>query len=320
MYTYRLMPMHRFIRSLILLTLVMFSFPAIGVARETRSGGTEPEPKSAWSASLSNGSAAQFGSDIDDGGSFSVSRLALQGGLTYVPDYRRSVSLALDYDFNGYDFSSDGGFAGLRPWKDVNSYRVSTPVRWAFNDRWTGFVVPSLRFVAENDADLGESVSGGGFTGFTYRWNDRLTVGPGIGAMTQIEDDPSVFPVVLINWEITDRLNLGTGRGLGATLGPGLFLNWKASEKWNVSLGGRLERLRFRLDDNSIAPNGVGDDRAFPISGGVAYNLSRRIQVGLVGGADLGGEFRLENENGDKITAENYEPAGFIGFTLKSRF
>ncbi len=320
MYPYRLIPKHRSVQTLILLMLVMFSFPAIGIARETRSGGIEPEPKSAWSVFLSNGSVAQFGSDVDGGGSFSVSRVALQGGLTYAPDYRRSFSLALGYDFNGYDFSGDEGFAGLRPWKDINSYRVSAPVRWAFNDRWAGFVVPSLRFVAENDAKLGESVSGGGFTGMTYRWNDRLTVGPGIGVMTQIEDDPSVFPVVLINWKITDRLSLGTGRGLGATLGPGLFLNWKASEKWNVSLGGRIERLRFRLDNNSIATNGIGDDRAFPISGGIAYNFNRRIQVGLVGGADLGGEFRLENADGDKIAAENYEPAGFIGITLKSRF
>ena len=320
MYICRLLFMHRFIITMIPLVLVMFSFPAIGIAREIRSGGFEPEPKSAWSVSLSNGSIAQFDSDIDDGGSFGVNRLAFQGGLNYAPDYRRSFTLALGYDLNDYEFSGDEGFAALRPWKDVSSYRVSMPVRWAFNDKWSGFVAPSLRFVTENGAELRDSISGGGITGISYRWSERLMIGPGIGVMTQIEDNPSIFPIMLVKWKITDRLNVSTGPGLGATLGPGLFLNWKASQKWNVFLGGRFERLRFRLDDDGTARQGIGDDRAYPITGGVVYNLTRRIQAGLIGGVDLGGELRLEDKNGDKIFSERYDPAGYIGFTIKSRF
>ena len=320
MYIYRLMFVHWFTITMIPLVLVMFSFPAIGIARETRSGGFEPEPKSAWSVSMSNGSIAQFDSNIDDGGTFSVNRLAFQGALGYAPDYRHSFSLALGYDFNDYDFSGEEGFAGLRPWKDISSYRVSTPLRWTFNDAWTGFVVPSLRFVAENGAELGDSLSGGGIAGISYRWNERLMLGPGIGVMTQIEDNPSVFPVVLVKWRITDRLNVSTGPGLGATLGPGLFLNWKASQKWNVFLGGRIERLRFRLNDDGTAPQGVGDDRAYPVTGGAVYNFNRRIQAGLIGGVDLGGELRLEDKNGDRISSERYDPAGYIGFTITSRF
>jgi hypothetical protein len=156
--------------------------------------------------------------------------------------------------------------------------------------------------------------------GFAYRFGKRLTLGPGIGAVTQIEDDASIFPVLIVNWKITDRLSLETGRGLGATLGPGLTLNWQASAKWDIFLGGRYERLRFRLDDKGVAPGGVGDDRSFPLVGGATYRFGRRGDISLLSGFKLGGELRLEDEKGNRIADETYDPALFLGLTFRVRF
>jgi hypothetical protein len=182
------------------------------------------------------------------------------------------------------------------------------------------FLIPTLQFFAENGADLGDAMRGGGFVGISYRFGDRLTLGPGIGVLSQIEDSATVFPVLIIKWKITDRLNLETGRGLGATLGPGLVLRWEATDKWDLAVGGRYEKLRFRLDDKDIAPKGVGQDRAFPLFGAVSYRFSRRIQVSLLGGADLGGELRLEDKKGDLIAKDDYDTAGFGGITFNGRF
>jgi len=313
-------PMYRFIRSPILVVLIMFTFPAISAARETRNNDTPTGPKVGWSTFLRGGYVHQFDSDLDNGGSFSVNRLFIQGGLTYAHDYRRSISLALGYGFDGYDFSGDRGFVSLRPWESINSLRISTPVRWGFDQKWTVFVIPAVHFTAESGADLGDAASGGGFTGFSCRFSDRLTMGLGIGVLTQIEDDTTVFPSLIINWKITDRLSLGTGRGLGATLGPGLALNWKASDKWNLSLGGRVERLRFRLDNKGTAPKGIGEDRSYLLFGGLTYSFSRRALVSLVGGVDLDGQHRLEDKKGQRIAEEDYNPAGFLGFTFRFRF
>jgi hypothetical protein len=125
-----------------------------------------------------------------------------------------------------------------------------------------------------------------------------------------------VFPVLIIKWKITDRLSLETGRGLGATLISGLVLGWKASDKWALSIGGRYEKLRFRLDDKGMAPNGIGQDRSFPLFGGVGYSFSQRAQISVLGGAELGGELRLEEEQGGPVAKENYEPAGFAGIAF----
>jgi hypothetical protein len=249
-----------------------------------------------------------------------VNRLFLQGGGTYAPDYRRSVSLSLGYGADGYDFSGDRGMAGLVPWETVHTVRLGTPVRWGVGQEWTLFVIPTVRMAAESGAALGDSVSGGGFAGFSYRFGDRLTIGPGVGAMTQIEDSPDIFPVLLIDWKITDRLRLETGRGLGATRGPGLILRWAVSDRWDLSLGGRYEKLRFRLDREGVAPDGVGSDRSFPLFCGATYRFAPRAEASLVGGAALGGELRLEDENGNRIAEEDYGQAGFLGVAFNIRF
>ena len=233
---------------------------------------------------------------------------------------RRSVSLAVGYGYDGYDFSGSGGFGGVEPWSEINSLRISTPVRWGFDEKWSLFFIPTLRTTAENGAELNDAIQAGGFAGFSYRFSKRLTLGPGIGAVTQIEDSATVFPVLLINWKITEQLSLKTGGGTGATLGPGLVLDWRASGNWSFSFGGRYEKLRFRLDDQGVSPNGVGEDRAFPIFGGIKYTHNRRFQLSIVGGVDVGGELSLEDKDGNEILSESHDPAPFIGFAFSFRY
>lgn len=312
-------PFQRSIRCLMLLLLVVFIFPTTTAAQKPDNKNTS-WPKLGWSTFLRGGYVHQFDSDIDNGGRFSVNRLFVQGGATYATEGRRSVSLALGYGLDGYDFSGDSGFGNLNPWNQINSFRISTPIRWGIDKEWTLFAVPTLRYTGESGADLGDAFTGGGFVGFSYRFSDRLTIGPGLGVLTQIEDSATVFPVLIVNWKITDRLSLETGRGLGATLGPGITLNWKASSEWTLSLGGRFESLRFRLDKNGNFPNGIGQDRSFPLFGGVTYDFNQKAQAGLIGGVELGGEFRIDDENGNRLVEEDYNPAGFLGFVFRFRF
>ena len=126
--------------------------------------------------------------------------------------------------------------------------------------------------------------------------------------------------MLIIDWKITDRLSLDTGRGLGATLGPGLALNYRASQSWNFTFGGRYEKLRFRLDDKGVAPEGVGEDRAFPLVAGATYYFNRETSLTLTGGVLLGGKLKLEDDNGHKISEEDYDPTPFIGINLRSKF
>jgi hypothetical protein len=287
---------------------------------ETRDRTAGLASKIGWSVFLRGGYVHQLDTDIDNGGSFSVNRFFIQGGPTYASDEATSISLAVGYGSDGYDFSGDTGFGGRNPWEDIYSLRFSIPLRWKIDERWTGFVSPALRFTGEANADFGDAATGGGFAGFSYRFSDRLTIGPGVGVLTQLEDSTRVIPILIINWKITETLSLNTGRGIGATLGPGLTLDWRPSGKWSFFIGGRYERLRFRLDEDGTVSNGIGDDRSFPLFCGIEYSFTPLFRISVLGGAEVGGELRLEDENGDTIIKENHDPAGILGIAFRARF
>jgi hypothetical protein len=283
--------------------------------------GPREKPDTKWSTFIRGGYVYQFDTDLDNGnGSFTADRFFVQPGIMYAPDHTRSFSLAFGYGYDGYDFKGENSFGALQPWDDVHSFRLSTPIRFTKGQNWSFFIVPTLRVTGESGADLNDSLTGGGFAGFAYRLNKRLTIGPGIGIISQIEDDASIFPVLIINWKITDTLSLGTGQGLGATLGPGISLNWRMTEQWHFSLGGRYEKLRFRLDDKAETPNGIGQDTSFPVFGGVTYNLNSSARVSIIGGLELAGELQLEDHDGNELEQQDYESAIFLGLSFYFRF
>jgi len=298
--------------------LALIGLPAGGYAENSGEETRRRGPKPGWSSFWRGGLIHQFDSTLNGGGGFRVDRFSLQAGPAYMKDVRRMVSLSFGYGYDGYSFSGDRGFAALRPWKEIHSFRVGLPVRWELKDQWVLFVIPSLRWTAEDGADFGDGATGGGFAGVSYRFGDRLTLGPGIGVVSQIEDEVSIFPALIINWKITDRLSLETGRGLGAAAGPGLTLNWKTSRRWKLTLGGRYEKLRFRLDREGLAPGGIGEDRSFPLYGGVTGRYGP-VQLSLLGGLKFEGTLRLENRDGNLVAKEDYHPAGFVGFSFRAR-
>jgi hypothetical protein len=304
------------IGSFLALVLILNTSFAL-VANCAEQGNTDASSNgSPWSMSLRSSYVYQFDADLDQGSSFNNSHLFIQGGPVYSPDHRRSVSLSVGYGFDGYDFSGNQ----QAPWQDVYSLRLGVPVRWGFGRAWTIIGVPTIRFAAENSSDWDNGVTGGGFAGFSYRFSDRLTIGPGIGMLSQLEDDASIFPILIINWKITDRLSLETGRGIAATEGPGLTLNWNLNDRWDFFMGGRYEQQRFRLARDNPVPEGIGEKSSFTLLGGTNYSFSKKIKASLVGGMDFGGELRQEDRDGNLVAKEDYDPALFLGVTFSGQF
>jgi hypothetical protein len=197
---------------------------------------------------------------------------------------------------------------------------VGITLNAGIGERWTLFAVPSLRWAAEDGASLDDGAFGGILAAASYRFSDRLSIGPGLGVFTEIEDDTSVFPLLAVDWRITDTLSLRTGGGLAATRGPGAVLEWRPSEPWSFSLGARYEKERFRLDDEGRAAGGVGQDSSVPIFFAATRNLGRSASLSLIAGAKTAGNLRLEDARGEKIDDSDYDTAPFAGGAFKLRF
>jgi len=200
----------------------------------------------------------------------------------------------------------------------VQEFRISAPVRYLASPDWSFFAIPSVRFHAEDGASLGDGRTEGLLAGASYRVSDRLSIGPGFGAFSDLEDDGSLFPILVVDWQITDRVSLETGGGFAASRGPGLQLNWRHSEQWRFSVGGRYEESRFRLDDGGPAPGGIGETKSIPLYLQARYSLSPAASIGFVGGAEVGGELRVGDSDGNWLQSTDVDPVPFLGITFRA--
>ncbi len=261
----------------------------------------------------------QFSADIDSGGDFSAERFFLQGDINHAFSKQFFAGLNIGGGQDNYDFSGATGIGGLDPWSRIRNLGISAPLRYQPGGSWSYLLIPSLRYAYESDASISDSQTWGLLAGASYRVNESLSIGPGIGVFSQLEDDTSIFPFLVINWQITPTLSLDTGRGFAATRGPGLQLNWRASEKWKLSAGGRYEKARFRLDNKGIAANGIGEDSSVPLFVAAEYQINSKAAVSGLLGADVGGNLRLEDERGNRITHSDYDTAALLALVLKLR-
>jgi len=305
----------------LLLATMLLSGPISALAQDEPEKRFAGPPAAGWSSFARGGAVYQFDTELDSGMEFSSSRFNIEAGAGYSWTRRNTVGLALSLSLDDYSFSSGSAESGsINPWDDIQTISLSLPVRWGVSEDWSSFFIPSVGSTGESGADFSDSVTGGFLGGFAYRFGDTLTIGPGIGVVSQLEDDATIFPILIIDWKITERLSLETGRGLAATLGPGLTLNYRVTPKWNLAVGGRYEKLRFRLDSEGEEADGIGEDSSFPLFASVTHRFNPKASVSLVGGLELEGELRQEDKDGNKIASESYDTATFLGLTFNVRW
>lgn len=274
--------------------------------------GAQPD----WQTSAQGGFLSQLRTDTDSGSAFSVNRAIIGADLTRVFDRSRSIGLSLEYGYDGYNFDA----AAEDPWSDINSINLSLPIRWSLTGAWGLLAIPTIRSSSESGADFSDSLTSGFIGGVSYRFGDHLILGPGFGVIGQLEDDTSIFPILLIQWKITDQITFETGRGMGASQGPGLSLRWQATDAWEISLGARYERLRFRLADTALTPDFIGEDQGFPVYLGATYTFSKSSEISIYTGIRAGASLAIDTNTGASSTEADADPTPFAGFAWRQKF
>ncbi|MEM8731036.1 MAG: hypothetical protein AAGF79_14085 [Pseudomonadota bacterium] len=259
----------------------------------------------------------QGDSDLSEGGEFSSNRTFLRAVTAYNFDNGASLGLSVSYGQFDYEFSD----ASTQPWTDIRDIRISIPARFRVGDRATAFVSPQIRWDYQREADADDGQTYGAFAGIAWEVSDSLTIGPGLGVFSTIGDNGTdVFPALLVDWDINDRWNLSTGTGLGATQGPGLTLGYAATDELSFGLTARYENIRFRLDDEGLAPDGIGEDRSIPVVLSLDYTPNPGVSLSVFAGAEFDGQLTLEDSSGAEISQQDYETAPIAGFAFRFRF
>jgi hypothetical protein len=194
------------------------------------------------------------------------------------------------------------------------------PVRFSPTEKMSVIVIPSIRTHAESGASLRDGRTEGVLGGFSWKFSDTLSIGPGFGWFSDVGDENNVFPILLVDWKITESLSLSTGRGLAASQGPGLSLNYELNQNWTLGLTARYEKTRFSLKEREGRSAGVGEDSSTPLYIVASYSPWPMTSMTALAGVDIGGTMSLEDGQGQRVAKTDIDTAIVFGFTFQSRF
>jgi len=304
-----MIPNTRFITVITFLVL-LYSIPVMA----------QEQQKGPWFFKFDGGGVHQSKADLEDGsGNFSKDRWFFSGGVDYAWSRRESIGISVGGGQTNYHFNDEKDSNGIEPWNKINDTRVTLNGRFGFGETGSIFIIPTLRFNGEKGAS-GSDSTWGLFAAMTWRVKDSLTIGPGIGIFSRLESGTKFFPVLAIDWDINDRWNLSTGRGLASSLGPGLTLSYKLNEDWSFGVAGRYENVEFRLDDEGPAAGGVGRDKSIPLVFTANLTPNKKLNFSVFMGLEFGGSLRLKDSMDNLVDESDYDPAFLFGGTFEVRF
>jgi hypothetical protein len=144
-------------------------------------------------------------------------------------------------------------------------------------------------------------------------------IGVGAGIFERL-DQGEIFPYLVIDWRINDRWRISNPFQAGPVGPAGLELRYQPRDYWELAAGGAYRSYRFRLDDKSTVTNGIGDVDFWAPFLRVGRKLGKQFWIDINAGAMLNGTITIEDEDGDKLDGTDYDPAPFLGLTLRGRF
>ncbi len=261
----------------------------------------------------------QFETDLDSGGKFDVQRHFLRFDVSRFINRQWTVGLGVSFDYERWNFSDVAGLSGVDPWDEIFRPGISVPIFYSTGDKWRFGIIPAIEAAGATGAETSESLSYGAVLSAAYTFSPKLMLGLGAGIFERL-DQTEVFPFVVINWKINDRLKLTNPFRAGPVGPAGLELVYTPIDSWEMGLGSAYRSYRFRLDDSSAVPDGIGEVDFWAPFLRVGWRLGERYRFDLNGGALVGGSIAIEDENGNELGQTDYDTAPFIGLTLSGRF
>lgn len=258
------------------------------------------------------GGSYQAQSDIDKGGDFSISRFLAGVGLPVRFNDQFALATTAKFELASFDF----GGSAANAWDTIDTLTLVSLLQYHIDDKWSVYGGPIVRVSAESGANFSKGWSGGGAAACNYRVNDTLTVGGGFVAVSQIEDDPLILPIVTVNWRFADEWKLLVGFNDLATAGYGAQVTYDMGDFWTFGFGGQFHKSRFRLD----TADAIGQETAFIMSLSATYKFSDAIAATGYVGMATGGQLRVENSGGKHGVESDYDSTPIVGGKVSFKF
>jgi hypothetical protein len=297
---------------------ILLGFLLVTAAGGQEGGAGRPQGGKDASFAVNVVPAFQFDANIDGGAEFSVSRYLFLLEASKRIGTGHELALSLFYDHEDFDFDGSTELWGTSPWNEVHRLGIGFSYARTLESGWRLGLAPSVEWSGETGAEWSHAVGYGGILSAGKRFGAGLTLGIGAGVFYRLEETKA-FPFLLVNWKISDRLRLVNPLRAGPTGPAGLELVLTAAKGWDIGLGGAWRSVRFRLDGEGVAPDGIGEVRSIPAWLRLSHGAGR-YRFDLYGGAIWGGRLGIEDERGGELGARNDDPALFAALRAQARF
>jgi len=209
----------------------------------------------------------------------------------------------------------------ISPWNSINTTQLDAALQWQATQQWQVFGGGMARWAAEQGGSLSDGFEGGGAIGAAYAFSKDLVLGGGVGVQTRIEDDLLVYPIIVAEWKIADRLRLSTRLTTGWANQTGGELVYAASDTVDLGVSAVFDYQRFHLSDNALAGAPVaGVSEALPVSFFVSIDICSQASVTAFIGINAYGRLKTTNTAGNDVWVSNHDPAPVLGVQGTIRF
>ena len=257
--------------------------------------------------------------------------------------------LRLEQRFDDYDFTGTGALNGAdpnnpagddldpsdQPWRNV--YTTSAAFEFSRKEGVkTTFGGIGMQVARQRSREYGDGRAFSGHWGITTRYSDDLAFGWGLSIREQIDGPTQYFPVLALDWSLTNDLSVEGWFGPWEIREPRVDIVWEAFSEWDLFAGFGYRQDRFRLDnfsgldvdgdgevDNQTVEGwyqGVGQDSAFPIWVGARYvpSLYQSFEVRL--GREIQGELQLRDREGVSLLNSDFESGLAVSLRWQLRY
>ncbi|SHH28380.1 DUF6268 family outer membrane beta-barrel protein [Ferrimonas marina] len=270
-----------------------------------------PQNVSPWELDVT---AVQFedGSASEDG---EFSDGSLQAKLGYRMRLGPQWMLGSNVSFGQrrFDFDNPLLFDDRLPaWDHRQQVGLGFNVIHLLNKEWSVIAAPRFQWAASDDASLGDGFSYGILAGGMRKFGDDLQLGLGVSYLNDV-DETKVIPIILVRWQITDKLKLDNPFEPGFAGGAGLELSYRWNPHYELAFGGAYRGDRFAVSDGSVE---LQNPLAFLR---VSYFPKASWDLSLLAGYRFDGDFEWQPDNGAKQEQELDGRLG-VGVSFAFRF
>jgi hypothetical protein len=268
----------------ILLCLVFSSYLTVPAFAETNE-----DDKKKTNMNLTALAIHQFNTNLDNGGDVSVNRYFVHF------DWKKIINV--HYNLNDYSFSDTAPLLNSKTLEKVHSLGLDIGMMFKVYEEWRLVLVPSIEFSGESGAE----------------WSDSLIYGGIVAAVNR-------YPIIIIDWKITEKLRLSNPLPAGPSGPAGLELSYEINKNWETGFGGAYRSFRYRLSDEGVVSKGIFQDRSVPVWGRLSWKHASRLRIDFNAGAFVFGHMKIENQEGNDIRKDNYDASPFVALTISLNF